>query len=543
MGFSSSKQEDKKIKEKQNKYFTAYKRVKRIHEDIHNKVLEEESGIVQDVYLIKISTIPKYLNILKNWKILEKIAERQRSEVHDLEEKLKNDFKDYEPENNIKDCIDISKEDFKNNFSENFVREKFIIVDKKFNEIMKISDGNDKKVNINVNKYEIKIDLPDGDIIIIEETEKGNGIYKFVEIKEKDMYDENETHKNEEKEEKDPDTYKHRIFINNQEAEQEEINEKEKNEENLENKSKDSNEVNLNKEQNSSEDNNNSNNKVIDKKEKVKAPFAKYDEIISSIYFSIPKNINEQKERILEKLKKIMEESNISDIIEEKHNIDIINNIKESVKKLLKEYNGNQNSQNLDETKNVNETYNSLIDNDDEKKSMIDKSFHNNNYNNNQKIENPFNFNLNQVPINQCDNCGESINFYINDEKPYSLDLNEKCNNLEECFNLEIPKKCGNCQNNIKFVYKFESTPKILIIKFNNPKVKKKFINLDYPIEKNIDLKSHLSNGSETTKYELITTLYVFNDINDNKLYVDIPESEYKNYIPFIIIYKKIEAS
>ena len=147
MGFSSSKQKDKKIKKK-NKYFTAYKRVKRIHEDIHNKVLEEESGIVQDVYLIKISTIPKYLNILKNWKILEKIVERQRSEVHDLEEKLINDFKDYEPENNGKDCIDISKEDFKNNFSENFVREKFIIVDKKFNEIMEISNGNDKKVNI-----------------------------------------------------------------------------------------------------------------------------------------------------------------------------------------------------------------------------------------------------------------------------------------------------------------------------------------------------------------------------------------------------------
>ena len=539
MGKTSSKQEDKKIKEEENKYFTAYKGIKRIHENIHNMMLEEESGIVDDVYLIKISTIPIYLDILKSHKILEKIAERQRSEVHEKEEEMKKDFKDYELENNVKDCIDISKEDFKKNFSKDFKGEKFIIVDKEFNEIMEILYGNDEKVNINVNKYEIKIYLPDDDIIIIEETEKGNGIYKFVEIKEKDMYDENETHKNEEK---DPDTYKHRMFINNQEAEQEEINEKEKNEENLENKSKDSNEVNLNKEQNSSEDNNNSNNKVIDKKEKVKAPFAKYDEIISSIYFSIPKNINEQKERILEKLKKIMEESDISDIIEEKHNIDIINNIKESVKKLLKEYNGNQNSQNLDETKNVNESYNSLIGNDDEKKSMIDKSFHNNNYNNNQKIENPFNFNLNQVPINQCDNCGESINSYINDEN-YSLDLNEKCNNLEECFNLEIPKKCEKCQNNIKFVYKFKSTPKILIIKFNNPKVKKKFINLDYPIEKNIDLKSHLSNGSETTKFELITALYVFNDIKDNKLYVDIPESEYQNYIPFIIIYKKIEAS
>ena len=191
MGKTSSKQEDKKIKEEEeNKYFTAYKGIKRIHENIHNMMLEEESGIVDNVYLIKISTIPIYLDILKSHKILEKIAERQRSEVHDLEEKLENDFKDYEPENNGKDCIDISKEDFKNNFSENFVREKFIIVDKKFNEIMKISNGNDEKVNINVNKYEIKIDLPDGDIIIIEETEKGNGIYKFVEIKEKEDYNE-----------------------------------------------------------------------------------------------------------------------------------------------------------------------------------------------------------------------------------------------------------------------------------------------------------------------------------------------------------------
>ena len=221
MGKTSSKQEDKKIKEEENKYFTAYKRVKRIHEDIHNKVLEEESGIVQDVYLIKISTIPKYLNILKNWKILEKIAERQRSEVHDLEEKLKNDFKGYEPENNEKDCIDISKEDFKNNFSENFVREKFIIVDKKFNEIMEISDGNDKKVNINVNKYEIKIDLPDGDIIIIEETEKGNGIYKFVEIKEKEEdFNEVSSKDDENNNEKDPAIFKHRRFTNNQETEQ-----------------------------------------------------------------------------------------------------------------------------------------------------------------------------------------------------------------------------------------------------------------------------------------------------------------------------------
>ena len=42
------------------------------------------------------------------------------------------------------------------------------------------------------------------------------------------------------------------------------------------------------------------------------------------------------------------------------------------------------------------------------------------------------------------------------------------------------------------------------------------------------------------TKYKLIKALYVYDDENDNYLYVDIPESEKKNYIPYIIIYKNL---
>ena len=105
---------------------------------------------------------------------------------------------------------------------------------------------------------------------------------------------------------------------------------------------------------------------------------------------------------------------------------------------------------------------------------------------------------------------------------------------------MKYQENCENCQNKLKCAYKFQSTPKILIIKFNNPKKEKQFIKLGYPIEENIDLIDHLFNNPKATKYKLIKALYVFNSINDNKLYVDIPESESHDYIPFIIIYKKI---
>ena len=160
-------------------YFNAYKRIKRIHQDIHNKMREKKFGIVENVYLIKISTNSEYLKILKKWKILEEIAKSQS--VNNLEEKMKKDFKEYTLEKTL-DCIDIINYNFQTD-------ETFIIVDEKFNQIMKISYRGEQKVNLNVNENEINIKLPNEDIFIIEETEEGNGIYKFVEIiKKEDDY-------------------------------------------------------------------------------------------------------------------------------------------------------------------------------------------------------------------------------------------------------------------------------------------------------------------------------------------------------------------
>ena len=74
----------------------------------------------------------------------------------------------------------------------------------------------------------------------------------------------------------------------------------------------------------------------------------------------------------------------------------------------------------------------------------------------------------------QCSQCGK-INSYNNIDH-YTLDINEICSNLYECFNLKFKKTCNKCNNNLEFVYKFQSTPKILIIEFKNPKENKDFI-------------------------------------------------------------------
>ena len=41
-------------------------------------------------------------------------------------------------------------------------------------------------------------------------------------------------------------------------------------------------------------------------------------------------------------------------------------------------------------------------------------------------------------------------------------------------------------------------------------------------------------------EYKLIKALYVFNDINDDKIYIDIPDNERNNYIPYILFYQKL---
>ena len=207
--------------------------------------------------------------------------------------------------------------------------------------------------------------------------------------------------------------------------------------------------------------------------------------------------------------------------------------LQDSVKALLN-HRRNENSQNIDETQSINQTYNSInIDDDNESSRLITESIQDNNQSNEK---NPFKFS--QTKIIGCNKCGYRDNPSTDDNECYSLDLNEVCNSLDNCFNLKFQMQCDNCKNNIEYVYKFKSTPEVLILKFNNPKEKKYFIKLN--IEQDIDLKKYLLGGYVMTKYKLIKALYVYDDENDNFLYIDIPESEKKNYIPYIIIYKNL---
>ena len=81
-----------------------------------------------------------------------------------------------------------------------------------------------------------------------------------------------------------------------------------------------------------------------------------------------------------------------------------------------------------------------------------------------------------------------------------------------------------------------------MILVFDEPKTNKNFIKFK-DIDESIDLKKHLykinNKDSSEYKYKLIKALYYFNDIEDNKLYVNIPEEEKNNYIPYAIFYKK----
>ena len=111
---------------------------------------------------------------------------------------------------------------------------------------------------------------------------------------------------------------------------------------------------------------------------------------------------------------------------------------------------------------------------------------------------------------------------------------------MDGCFKIELQGKCETCGDSTKFRYKFETTPDILTLIFDKPKENQKFIKLNL-IEETINIKSHLYQQNELIiEYKLIKTLYVFNDINDDKIYIDIPDNERNNYTPYILFDQKL---
>ena len=144
-------------------YFAAYRSIKFVKEKTSHM-----EGTVDNIYLVDIKTIPKFLEILNKHKILKYISDlTKKSEVNGLEKKLKDDFGDYELENNI-ELLSINDSNYKN-----FLQTNFILVDKDFLINMKLENEiNNSKYKIIVNKDEMKIELTDDLFIKIEETEK-----------------------------------------------------------------------------------------------------------------------------------------------------------------------------------------------------------------------------------------------------------------------------------------------------------------------------------------------------------------------------------
>ena len=540
------------------KYFNAYEKgIKRVLDQTYNMTTTAEN-----IYLVNIETIPKYLEILEKHDILDKIVDlNEKSNIKNIEKKIKNDFSDYKLESNI-EIIDINVNDIKANKDK-----KFILVEKDFLKNMKIQDKGKKTYSIIVKKDEKYIELTGENNkktkIILKEIEKENnknntnkeknnnirtGVYKFEEQnndvsisynEEQSMaYDVKE--EEEKQEEDDPEiNYNFRIKPKKKE-DQEEIKD------NLTNY-----DVHMENNQISNLTNNNesnNNNSLIsplikepasvkpEKKrneniERIKnAPPVKLDEIVYLIYSSLT-NSNDNKDIIYGQIKAIIKEIDIQNELEEIRNLDIIGNIETFVRYLLKI--NNQNLISISQSINSNYSYaylsnsqnkNILIDEPDESSSLIQSNNREENSQNNSEF-NPFQFNIKKTP--DCENCKKgnpenAVNYY-------EINLNNECNNISDCFKFSFLEKCQNCKNDFKCIYKFISVPKILILKFVNPKENKKYIKFN-EAEKIIDLKEY--------KYELIKVLYVFDDLNDKKLYTDIPDIEKKNYIPYIIFYQ-----
>ena len=511
-----------------DKYFKAYKSIKSVLESTHNITNKHDN-----IFLINKKTIEKYLGILEKYNIFEAIIDvKQRTKLRDLEKKIKDDFGDYKLEENI-EIID--------NFDDTNKEKEFIIVDISFLKNMKKDFDKDKynNISISVNKNDEKKQLIFNDSgnednkINIKEIKKGYYIY-------------------------DPKDDDIDVFIEGKAEEEKIENEEIEGDKNYDPEFDDSLRTPIIEENSGGADPNNdndtdggenteitTNNPIGVNTETKKAPFAKFDDIIKLIYNSY-ENSNENEDIISNEIKQYITNNKIVNELEEKDNLDIINNIVTSVNYLIKCYSKKKPNTNItnsiNSSINVNEYYpnnswnqeNILIDKDSETSSLIKSSNNNQDVFDSNKDINPFNFSYVKMYSCDCDKPNEEIK-----EDYYKINLNNDCINLDDCFKLKFEGSCEKCKNKCVCNYKFGSAPEILILKFENPKENEKYIKFD-KIENNIDLKEHMYIPTQfNIKYKLLKALYVFNDSKDNNLYIDIPENEKIKYIPYIIFYQK----
>ena len=529
MGVSSDKK----------KYMNAYRSIKYAIGQTYNI-----TTTVNDIYFVNEETIQNYLKILNKHNILNMLIDvRKRSELKNIEDKIYDDFGDYKLEPNI-EVFEINAQKIREGKLDD---KKFILVDKDFLKNMSVNEkkykGKEHSIIVKKNEKHIELKGIDEEKIIVNliEFENKTGIYKFK-IEESIDYngesiaeDVKKEIKPKDEDEENPEVILFRTKPKNYRDEEpkKNITDQDKTEHtqkvNEETKKKDG----------DTQDNqiNNGNppktNEIITKK----APSAKLDDIVYEIYSALSNN--GEKDIIFEKIKLKISELDIQNELEET-GIDIIGNIKKFVLHLAKNSSlKNQNLININQSENLNYYYqeSNLIDESDEKSNLIESRNEGDIHSDNNKDFNPFEFR--QVKFIDCKKCNikENQEYLI---EFYKININNECNNIDDYFKLSFIEICSNCKKNAICNYKFKTAPEILILKFENPKINKKYIKFN-EIQKNIDLKNHMYLPNNfNIKYELIEVLYVLDDLDDKKLYVGISEKDRNNYIPYIIFYKKI---
>ena len=575
-------------------YFTAYRSIRKILKDIYRL-----NRRIENVYLVNVDSINNFITEFKKYNFLKKLKFCQESEIENIENLVLGKLKDYKIEENL-EIIDIKADNY-----EKIKGKKFIFVDydflKKWN---KYTEENQKKKQtlINIHKSDNTEDIKmQMDIEIINENEdekkiyqiiedeNDDGIYKFQDCINKSLDINNASNAKIVNEDVDseidnsfrvpiPKDKNNKQDSNNENEEDKNSNNinddgnqnnliKINNDENVKSNNITSNNNNENPTENDNDKNNNkkinlkdgenSNIEIIEKNcnvetqkdknikenETAKATKAKFDEIICDIICSI-QNSSTQKDIIMKSIQGEIKDL-VNNELEKKDRLDIIGNIKTSVKHyFLNNRNNNKNNDNSIDINKPQDGEGCDIGNHNEPNYLYFNEENSNEgnrfgFNDNQEvINNPFIFKQVKIFISEpCDKCANTNN-KISEAECVKIIPRENYFDFET-FNM---KYIEDCENKCEFSLKFESTPDILILVFDEPKTNKNFIKFK-DIDESIDLKKHLykinNKDSSEYKYKLIKALYYFNDIGDNKLYVNIPEEEKNNYIPYAIFYKK----
>jgi len=195
MGIEPSDDERKKrIKEEEHrrekvKAFQSYLIIKNfLVEYLYgNKTISSKDNL--EVYLIKTSSIPKFIKIIKE--VFKTV--KSETDLKEAEDNLKERLEDYQIEKKVEiydsyqPCLDIIKNNSGN---------EFIIVREDFINNFEIDDGENKKVQIieiDKNNHSIKVKfLASQQILNLEEIKGQRGYFQFSEIKEKTLVKQSE---------------------------------------------------------------------------------------------------------------------------------------------------------------------------------------------------------------------------------------------------------------------------------------------------------------------------------------------------------------